>query len=212
MAPSKNSSEEKTTLKHKENITSRSRSSKEKKSNPSTSNSKNFRQKPAEKLNLVDSDTVAQSIDLRSEDKTLLPSKDSCENKKDKNSELMIPKSDLTFLKQPEVQSTEIPRYFTRSKRKVSYLPEEDNERLHKIVKAMMAIYLNDCVENTSDDTAINALEAKSIKVPNSYLDVICDSEYSKGWQEATKKNSDHLKQMRHGKKLWHLLMLIWFR
>ncbi|POS86476.1 hypothetical protein EPUL_004752 [Erysiphe pulchra] len=68
MALSKNSSEE------KENNTTKSRSSKEK-SNPSTSNSKivnqiseipvqpkkvEVRQKPVEKLNLVDSDTVAQ--------------------------------------------------------------------------------------------------------------------------------------------------------
>ncbi|POS87946.1 hypothetical protein EPUL_001331 [Erysiphe pulchra] len=134
---SKNSPEKKTTLTHKENKTSKIRFSKEKKSNPSTSNSK----------------IVNQISEIPVQHKKL--------------------------------ESTEIPRFFISSKRKRSYLPEEDDERVHKMVKAMMAIYLNECVKNTSDDTAINALGAKSIKVPNSYLDAISDSEYAKEWQEA---------------------------
>lgn len=69
----------------------------------------------------------------------------------------MIPKSYVTLTKQPEVQSPEFPRYFNRSKRKRSYLPEEDDERVHKMVKALMAIYLHEHEEDTSDDKAFTA-------------------------------------------------------
>lgn len=50
------------------------------------------------------------------------------------------------------------------------------------MVKALMAIYLHEHVEDTSDDTAFTALEAKSVKVPTSYHDAISDPEYAKEW------------------------------
>ncbi|KAI6251428.1 hypothetical protein HI914_00825 [Erysiphe necator] len=106
------------------------------------------KQQTPDKLNFVDSNTPAQSIDLISEDRLpinerdpkelvpslilerstakehqskeiLLPSNNSSEDKTDEqNPDSMIPESYVTLTKQPEVQPPEIPRYFTRSKRK----------------------------------------------------------------------------------------------
>ncbi|KAI1006420.1 hypothetical protein K3495_g1801 [Podosphaera aphanis] len=100
-------------------------------------------------------------------------------------------------------------RYFTRSKRKREDADNE-NERLHKAIKAMLAqIALNDdeddIVEDAfcsfSTDLAFPSVEINGIKIPHTYKEAINDPQYAKQWKSAIMEELTSLMSNRTWKK-----------
>jgi hypothetical protein len=77
------------------------------------------------------------------------------------------------------------PRYSTRSKHKRSLLSANEDEKMHKIVRAMIAFYAPDHACSSTDESAFPAKEVNNIKIPKSYLDAIHDPSYTQEWQQA---------------------------
>jgi hypothetical protein len=84
---------------------------------------------------------------------------------------------------EPDVQMEEAPRYFTRSKRKRSNSLNEEDERLAKIVKAMLAQ-----LQQAKTETAFPAQIVQGIKIPLTYKEAINDPKYSEQWKAAMRE------------------------
>jgi hypothetical protein len=74
------------------------------------------------------------------------------------------------------------PQYFTRSKRKRSISSADEDNRMHKIVRAMIAFYAPEDACRSTDESAFPTNEVSNIKIPKTYLDAIHDSSHAQEW------------------------------
>jgi hypothetical protein len=63
-------------------------------------------------------------------------------------------------------------------------LSTDENEQIHKIIRAIIAIYAPEHIHNSTEESAFPANEVSNIKIPKSYLDAIRDPAYAQEWQE----------------------------
>jgi hypothetical protein len=69
-------------------------------------------------------------------------------------------------------------RYFTRSTHRRSRSSANEDDRMHQIVRAMIAFYAPDHACSSTDESSFPAKEVNNIKIPKSYIDAIRDPSY----------------------------------
>jgi hypothetical protein len=82
----------------------------------------------------------------------------------------------------------------TRSKRKRSISSADEDERIHKIIRAMIAVYAPEHIQSSTKELAFPAKEVSNIKIPKSYRNAIRDPSYAQEWQEAIQEELRSLK------------------
>jgi hypothetical protein len=85
-------------------------------------------------------------------------------------------------------------RYFTTSHHKRSISLADEDERIHKIITAMIAVYAPEHVHSSTEESAFPAKEVSNIKIPKSYIDSIRDPLHAQESQEAIQKMLRSLK------------------
>lgn len=82
---------------------------------------------------------------------------------------------------------TELPRYFTRSKRRREEGIDQENERYHKIARAFLSRSLANEIDadNNVADHSFPADVIAGIRIPKTYSEAISDPEHSKKWKDA---------------------------
>lgn len=82
---------------------------------------------------------------------------------------------------------TELPRYFTRSKRRREEDIDQENERYHKIARAFLSSSLADEFDADKNvaDHSFPADVIAGIRIPKTYSEAINDPVHSKKWKDA---------------------------
>jgi hypothetical protein len=93
------------------------------------------------------------------------------------------------------LQQEDAPGYFTRSKHKRSISSTDEDERIHKVIRAMITVYAPEHIHSSTEESAFLAKEVSNIKIPKSYLDAIRNPANAQEWQEVIQEELRSLKE-----------------